>query len=139
MAAQAPSSVSCAIAIVGLSACGGSTGTSTDGGTPASDRAQVVAAIQAMENAINGADARRLCEDIYAFQGSTTVAECVGTMGPALAKTHAKVRITVVSAKLNGRRATVVTETKGLARSKGAARETFSLVKEGSSWRVLFE
>lgn len=103
------------------------------------ERQQIDAVLETMEKAINDQDATRLCTNVYAFQGSTTTAQCVRALQPALERGKASVSITVVSVRRDGPRATVTAMTDGLSSSSHPSRQTFSLVRERSRWRVLFE
>lgn len=103
-------------------------------------REEIIAAVEAMESAINDRDAERMCTSVYAFQGSTTTKECVHTLRPALNQAKTRVKITVVDVQRAGpSRATVKAVADGLSGIDRRSRETFSLVREGGRWRVLFE
>jgi SMC interacting uncharacterized protein involved in chromosome segregation len=91
-----------------------------------------------MRDAINSKDARRLCTDVYAFQGSTTTNQCLDALRPTLAKAQRTVTIEVRSIEITGRRATVTAATSGLSQRPTDESQTFSLVREHGVWRVLF-
>lgn len=102
------------------------------------DRAQIVAVIETMESAINDQDAKRLCTDVYAFQGGTTTKQCVDALGPALTQSKPQVSITVRSVKREGSRAIVTANSEGPGAS-GSGRRTYTLVQKDGRWRALYE
>ena len=128
--------VGCLLATAAFVGCGEE---SQPGHSTRPEHQQIVAVLATMEHAIGDHDATRLCTDVYAFQGSTTTAQCVRALQPALARARAKVSITVETVRRDGPRATATAMTRGLSSSSRPARQTFSLVREHGRWRVLYE
>jgi len=112
---------------------------SRTGQSTRTEHQQIVAVLATMERAIGDRDATRLCTDVYAFQGSTTTAQCVRALQPALERGRANVSITVETVRRDGPRATATAMTRGLSSSRRPSRQTFSLVREHGRWRVLYE
>jgi ketosteroid isomerase-like protein len=129
--------VACAALVSIVAGCGSDTRQSTS--TPPADDDQIRATLRSLAEATNAGDVSRLCEDVYAFQHSTTTKQCTEVLERALARSRSRVTIKPITVRRARSRATVVAMTTGLGSHAGSQRQTYSLVREHGAWRVLFE